>query len=89
MRKSKLLGLLQKFSNSEWKSFGQFVRSPYFNRNEAVALLFEWMVAQGAALDTMSRKESWAVIFPGKPYDETTINLLMSALSVASAAMIV
>lgn len=80
MRKSKLLGLLQKFSNSEWKSFGQFVRSPYFNRNEAVALLFEWMVAQGAALDTMSRKESWAVIFPGKPYDETMINLLMSAL---------
>lgn len=80
MRKSKLLGLLQTFSNAEWKSFGQFVRSPYFNRNEAVTALFEWMLEQEGALEQRSRKEAWAGVFPSKAYDETTINLLMSAL---------
>jgi hypothetical protein len=43
MIKTGLIGLLRTFSSKEIKEFGDFVRSPFFNKNESVTLLYDYL----------------------------------------------
>lgn len=80
MENSKLRHLLRTFTIREWKSFRDFVNSPYFNRNREVTALFEWFAEQAPLLDDTSRLAAHAALFPGQPFDEARLNHLMSFL---------
>lgn len=43
MKNSQLLQILQAFSRQELKEFGEFVRSPFFNKNKGVIALYDHM----------------------------------------------
>ena len=38
-----LLGMLSKFNPREFKEFGEFVKSPFFNKNIHVKQLYEYL----------------------------------------------
>lgn len=78
MQNSKLIRLLRTFSAREWKSFLDFAKSPYFNRNGEVTGLCEWLAAAAPGFDNADRRAAYAAIFPGQAYDETRLNHLMS-----------
>lgn len=80
MRSSKAFVLIESFSRAERKSFRYFVQSPYFNRNEAVTALYEWLLATPPAASDFTREQAWAHLFPGRLYEEKHINLLLSGL---------
>lgn len=43
MRRSFITELLQKFTSKQMKEFGEFVHSPFFNKNESVVSLFDYL----------------------------------------------
>jgi len=43
MVKTNLIAIIKKFSQKELKDFSEFVRSPYFNKNDRVIKLFEYI----------------------------------------------
>jgi hypothetical protein len=43
MRRSFITELLQKFTPKQLKEFGEFVHSPFFNKNESVVSLFDYL----------------------------------------------
>ncbi|CAN5458924.1 hypothetical protein BH10BAC5_BH10BAC5_10270 [soil metagenome] len=51
MKKSNLIEILRLFSQKEFKEFGDFVRSPFFNKNEVVLKLYEHLKRYYPELD--------------------------------------
>lgn len=80
MENSKLRHLLRTFTVREWKSFRDFIHSPYFNRNGEVTALFEWLAERAPLLEGTNRRAAHAALFPGQPFDEARLNHLMSFL---------
>lgn len=79
MKKSKLAEILRSFSNLEWRRFRQMVDSPYFNRNEEVSRLCDWISTLDPSMETLRRDEAMAHLFPGEK-DEARLNHTMSFL---------
>jgi hypothetical protein len=75
--------LLKTLNNDELNKFSDFVRSPYFNKREAVIKLFD-LISKHAPdyTNTALKKENlYKKLFPGKPYNEQTLRSRMSELS--------
>ena len=78
MEKSKLLDLLSTFSNQEWRDFRDMIRSPYFNRNEDIIRLGDWLGTNiGRPLE---RNAVFKAALPGTRYQEAQMNHIMSDL---------
>ncbi|MCB9307131.1 MAG: hypothetical protein H6565_11105 [Lewinellaceae bacterium] len=80
MQNSKLLELLRGFSGREWKSFRDFVNSPYFNRNGDVTALCNLLEEKTGNSDTLQRETVFRELFPGQAFDDARLNHLMSFL---------
>lgn len=82
MKKSKLVTYLSVFQQEEFKSFEQFVASPYFNSK--VELVDFYKILQKHAPDfseeKMDKKSIYKSLFPKKAYNEKHLGYLMSDL---------
>lgn len=79
MLNSSLIEAFKTFTPQEMKEFGEFVTSPFFNKNVNVIKLFEIVKKYYPELDS-SKLEKEAVykkLFPSKAYKDSTIRLLM------------
>ncbi len=83
MIKSKLVELLKQFEGKDWRAFGNYLNSPYFNKSAEVIALMEFirlMAEKSFPGSEMERKNVYQVIFPNQPYNDKNLNHLMSQL---------
>lgn len=82
MQKTKIIEILQHFSKRELSKFRDFVFSPFFNKNQKVRTLYNYILKftpefQHPAFD---KKNAFEYIFGGKAYNELQINNIISDL---------
>ncbi|MBE2218676.1 MAG: hypothetical protein IAE90_10755 [Ignavibacteria bacterium] len=79
MNRSSLIDAFKTFSPKEIKEFGEFVTSPFFNKNVNVVRLFEQIRKCYPAFEAgkIEKEKVFSRIFPGKPYKDSTLRLLM------------
>lgn len=83
MKNSKLVSLLSKLSQKEFKEFGKFIKSPYFNSNANIIKLFDLIAKHFPDFDSpkLTKEKIYEHIYPGEKYnDSTSRGLLSSAL---------
>lgn len=82
MQKSRLLRLLRTFSESEIRSFEDFVFSPFHNKNERVRDLMVYLKGKYPDFTEaeVDRKVVFEVVYPGAPFRDLKIRHLMSML---------
>ena len=83
MNKRNLTELLRSFTSEEIKEFGEFVRSPYFNKNENVVKLFNYLrkfhpLFESAAL---TKEMIHSALFPGEKYNDGYMRKLVFNLN--------
>lgn len=79
MIKSSLIEAFKTFSSKEMKEFSEFVASPYFNKNINVIKLFEYIKKNYPDFEEskLEKEKVFAKLFPGKPFKDSTLRLLM------------
>jgi len=79
MLKSNLISLLKTFSPQEFREFGEFVESPFFNKNKKVTELFDVIKKSYPKLDSgnLEKEKVFKKIFPGEKFRDNTLRLLM------------
>ncbi len=83
MTKSILIELLRKFTPKEMKEFCEFVNSPFFNKNEGVIKLYEYLRKHYPDFpeNKIDKKYIYGVIFPKLEYNDGFMRTLMFNLS--------
>ncbi len=81
MKNSKLASLLSKLSPKEFKEFGKFVKSPYFNSNSNVVKLYDLISKYFPNLDhpKLAKENIYLHIYPDEKYNDSTSRGLLSA----------
>lgn len=79
MIKSSLIEAFKTFSSKEIKEFAEFVSSPFFNKNINVIKLFELIRKNYPEFEAakIEKEKIFSKLFPGKPYKDSTLRLLM------------
>ncbi len=82
MQNSKLIELLKTFSAKELRECGDFVCSPFFNYDEEIIALYNYLrkLAHNFSPKKIERETVYKNLFPKKRYDDTHLNYLMSFL---------
>lgn len=93
MQNSKLIKVIQTFTDKEKKLFLKFVHSPYYNENEKVCQFANYLLASKDAKKTFSspemeekffkKEQIFVALYPDRKFDakaDTDIRLLMSYL---------
>src|SRR5438552_1897987 len=82
MLNSNLLKLLAKFTPSEMKEFGEFASSPFFNKNENVIKLFEYVRKYYPDFENkkLEKENAFSKIFPKQKYNDGYMRTLMFRL---------
>lgn len=82
MRDSKLIAILRTFSKKEFKDFGRFVYSPFFNRLNNVIKLFDVLKAQYPEFSsqTLTDEKLFESVFPSEKFDYSKFKNLVSDL---------
>lgn len=82
MEKSKVIKIFKTFSGEEFKSFKDFVRSPFHNKNKNVIRLFDILKKQYPDFKsgTIAKEKIFSKLFPGKKYNDVVIRILISDL---------
>lgn len=82
MRGSKLYSTIVQLDGFELNRLHRFVLSPYFNRNEAIIRLFEWIKRDLKQEEAeVSKEEIWNLLYDGKEeYDDGRFRKLQSDL---------
>jgi hypothetical protein len=86
MKNSKLASLLSKLSQKEFKDFGKFLKSPYFNSNSNIIKLYDIIAKYFPELEheKLSKENLYSFVYPKEKYnDSTTRGLLSSMLKLA------
>lgn len=81
MEKSRLVQLLRSFTRPEQRDFRRFLQSPFFSRRPETALLYELLekhLKEGKPAP--EKEEAFAAVFPGEPFDDHRLRMLMSQL---------
>jgi hypothetical protein len=82
MNGTKLQRMMKTFSKEEFKSFGKFIRSPYFNSRSAVIKFYD-AVKSGYpdfSTDKFSNKILYASIYKDKKYNDANMRKLSSIM---------
>lgn len=82
MKRSKLIAVLKSFDKKELRSFGDFLASPYFNKNTDLLRLYEMLSAEAPEYDPdkTDRYLLWRRLHPKRPPDDREIKYLMGSL---------
>ncbi|MCP3930715.1 MAG: hypothetical protein GY705_16625 [Bacteroidetes bacterium] len=82
MKNSRLLIIFNQLSKKDLRALSQFVRSPFFNKQEKTIQLFDYLETYSLSLSLIPTKQkAFQEIFPDKFYDDQKMRLLMSSLS--------
>ena len=87
MEKSKLLDVFRSIQPEEWRSFRDFLASPYFNKKEEVCSLGNYLIAAARADFPSKMLQADQVVkkvFPGGDISEKRLAYIMSDLLKAS-----
>jgi hypothetical protein len=82
MENTKLIQLMKTFSAKELRECGEFVHSPFFNKHEDFAALYDYLRSCAPAFSPkkIQRETVYKALFPKKKYDEKHLNHLASFL---------
>ena len=83
MLKSNLLEILRNFSNTELKDFGEYVRSPFFNKNVSTIKLYDYLRKFSPDFDDkkLEKEYTYNKIFAGAHYNDGFMRTIMFNLS--------
>lgn len=81
MKNSKLVSLLSKLSQKEFKEFGKFVKSPYFNSNSNIVKLYDLITKHFPDFNNpkLTKENIYSNIYPGEKYNDSTVRGLLAA----------
>jgi len=79
---SKLILLLQRMPNKQFKELGLMVQSPYFNKNEDLIKFYEYLIEAHPDYEehTVTYEAAHRFIFKGQPFEKKNIGYLMTDL---------
>lgn len=91
MKSSKLLLLFQTFQPEEMRWMSKFVRSPFYNSNEKVVELFEYLRKYYPDFSSpkLEKEKVFQVLFPKTAFDDQRLRLLMFRLAEVAEQFIV
>ncbi|MCB0851460.1 MAG: hypothetical protein KDD63_04395 [Bacteroidetes bacterium] len=83
MKESKLISLFQSIHPDEMRWLAKWVRSPYYNSNEYVIYLFDYIRKYGPEFTSnkLEKHKVYENLFPGKLYDDQRLRVLMFRLA--------
>jgi hypothetical protein len=83
MFKNSLLQIVSKLTSQEFREFGDYVRSPFFNKNESVCRLYDYIALKYPDFDDemMNKEVVFKKLFPGAKYNESFMKTLIFNLS--------
>lgn len=83
MNRSILVEQIKKFSSKEVKDFGEFIDSPFFNKNQGVIKLYDYIKKQYPDFDDekMKKEYVYSKVFPKAEYNDGFMRTLMFNLS--------
>ncbi len=83
MIKSNLIELISKLNPREFKELGEYVRSPFFNKNQSVIALYDYISIQYPDFDerNMEKETVYKKLFPGGDYNNGFMKTMMFNLS--------
>lgn len=81
MKNSKLVSLLSKLSQKEFKDFGKFIKSPYFNSNSNIIKLYDLIAKYFPDFNNpkLTKENIYSFIYPGEKYNDSTVRGLLSS----------
>lgn len=82
MKNSKLIELLKALSKEELLEFQEFVASPYFNKNDDLVKLVNYLSEAGPdyPIDKIKKEYVFGLLFPNIPFDKKRMSYLMNYL---------
>lgn len=82
MQQRKIIQVLRSFSNKELKTLEKFVASPYFNENQYIVNLFDFLkkYAPKFSSSQLTTENAFYYVYPREVYKEQTITKLLSKL---------
>jgi hypothetical protein len=93
MPSKKLISLLNEFSKTELNRLRKFLSSPYFNDQEDVLRLFEWLNSQlrkgVLEADQKTKQQVWKNLYGNAPLDDAHIRRLSSDLNLLALQFMV
>lgn len=83
MEKSNLTKILKTLSPKEFKEFGEYVHSPFFNKNESIKRLFDYLKKCYPAFDPdkISKEYVHKKIFSGAEYNDDFMRMLLFGMT--------
>lgn len=83
MLKSSLIEIMKSFSPKEIKEFGEYIRSPFFNKNEELIELYEVIKAglKSSKPGKLEKEYVYKKLFNGGKYNDGKMRLLMLNLA--------
>ncbi len=72
MTNSKLIALLETFSSLEWRRFGDFLQSPFFNKNKKLLPIYEYLrsIAPDFPKNKLDKAVLFEKIYPNQTFDK-------------------
>ena len=81
MKNSRLVEVFLSFSKKERRGVEHWLCSPFFNRQDVVLKLWQYLRMSWEELDVVpSKMQAFKHVFPGQPYNDQLIRLCMSDL---------
>lgn len=82
MEKTKLVELLKTFDTKQWTEFDEYIRSPFFNKNQALVNLFQSLRSYAPRFHPkkIEREKLFRELYGAEAYDEKKMNHLSSLL---------
>ena len=83
MTNSNLVQLISKLTLTEFRELGEYIRSPFFNKNESVIKLYDYLKNFYPDFEKMNfeKEHVYKKIFPKVDYDDAFMRKLMFNLS--------
>ena len=83
MIKSNLIDLLRKLSTEELKEFGEYVRSPFFNKNQSTIKLLDYIRKYAPDFNDkkLGKELVYQKLFPGMKYNDGFTRTIMFNLA--------
>ncbi|MBK8552963.1 MAG: hypothetical protein IPL53_18635 [Ignavibacteria bacterium] len=79
MQKLKLTELVLSFTPSELRRFGDFIRSPFYNKNKKLILIYEYFEnTVASSSEILSKEELWNYINPGEKFSDSGVRSYLS-----------
>lgn len=82
MKNTKLASLLSKLDKNEFKDFGKFLRSPYFNSNNNIVKLYDLIGKYFPDFkhEKLTKENIYSYIYPKEKYNDSTARGLLALM---------